>query len=96
MREQHICRIECNCGVGEILFTYDDDLTYPWFFVSYRADAFYSGQCGVWCTLWNRIKSARFLLSGKEYRLYEVVVESRDITRLKDWINKIPIAPVED
>lgn len=67
--------ILCTCGCGNgfqitFLLNEDEDFAY----IDTLASGFYSGQRGIWKTIYNRIKAAWFMLRGKEYHLHEIVL----------------------
>jgi len=80
--------IECSCGCGTIDFGYYIDEKE--FYISYNIPAFYSHQGNIFKILFRRLKLAWFILLGKEYCLYETVIESQEILdNFKNFISEI-------
>lgn len=68
---------ECSCGCGEMVFSQwkDDGVA----FISYNIPAFVAYQNGTWDNIKRRVKIIWNILLGKEYRFYEIVIESNKI-----------------
>ena len=79
----------CTCGCGGIeydFFTNDKDLVF-----SVYQSAFYAKQDGIFKTIWHRIKLAWFALIGKEYRLYEGLLDQEDIVALREFLKSLDV-----
>ena len=79
----------CTCGCGGLEYDYfkdDNDLVF-----SVYQSTFYSKQEGVFKLIWHRIKLAWFALIGKEYRLYEGLLENKEIAELRDFLISLDI-----
>jgi hypothetical protein len=77
---------ECDCGCGIIRFTdYKDDGD---FLIEYYISNFYGKQDGVFKTIWNRIKFAYYVLTGREYDLYDVLLTDKKAQEFKKNLKK--------
>lgn len=83
----------CNCGCGEgfvikFCFEYDDD---DRVYISTVTPGFYAHQCGFLERIKRRIKSAWFMLCGKEFYLHEIVLDREQWHEFVKSVNKIEI-----
>lgn len=78
--------LPCSCGGCGIieLIDYDDGL----YGIIYYGSAFYERQTKVFEVIWNRIKFAFSILAGKEYRLFDTVIDYENYQKLKEFVNK--------
>lgn len=65
-------RCEDHCGNLTIDRWDEDDFTE--YFVSYNVPAFIAGQSDLWYSIKERLKFFWLILTGKEYRLYELIL----------------------
>ena len=72
---------ECGCGCGELVFEQwkDDGVA----FISYNIPAHYAYQNGTWNNIKRTAKLIWSVITGKEYRFYEIVIE--DNKTLQDF-----------
>jgi hypothetical protein len=82
--------IDCYCGCGVLrIVDYntkeDRDGGYG---IIYYAESFYSKQDGIFRTLWNRIRFAFNILRGKEFFLYDIMMNEKQYQELKDFVNQ--------
>jgi hypothetical protein len=81
--------LPCDCGREMILFDYETwkdgskDL-----YISFLVDACNSNAKNFWSIIKNRIVFAWTILRGKEYSLFDIVVENETIEKFKEWINE--------
>lgn len=76
---------ECSCACGELQFTQwkDDGIV----FISYNIPAFNAYQRGTWGNIASAIKIIWNVLLGREYRLYEIVIEDNEtLRRFKEFV----------
>ena len=87
-KTEKIIIVNCNCGCNEgIYITKHKDIDFSDdYYLSIVASKFYSQQMGLFKTLCNRIKMIWYIISGKNYRLCEIVLKEKDIDNL---INKL-------
>jgi hypothetical protein len=80
---------KCYCGCGIIEFEKLDweDSKERCLNISYYGSVFYEKQGGVLWTIWHRIKFAWSILLGKEFRLYDVIVDDKELVAFKEFIN---------
>jgi hypothetical protein len=85
--------IECNCGCGMLKVEQFKDDGYT--ILSYYVQAFGVHQETAWDKFKSRVRMAWDILRGKEYRLYEIVIESDDdLNRLKAFVSQM--RPIKD
>lgn len=81
--EDNVETFGCLCGCGEIKFEKFDNNSY---FLDYWYPAFYGNQKGIFRTIWERIKNAFLILSGKQFSLFEVMLTNEDVERLSNTL----------
>ena len=69
-------RCEDHCGNLTIDRWDEDDFTE--YFISYNVPAFSSLQSNRWYDFKEKIKFLWMILTGKEYRLYELIIREKD------------------
>jgi hypothetical protein len=79
----------CTCGCGGLEYDYWADEECLSF--SVYQSTFYTKQGGAFKLIWHRIKLAWFALIGKEYRLYEGLLENKEIGELRDFLISLDI-----
>lgn len=82
--------VDCESGYGNSIkiskFTYDKDKYY--YLDIYSLD-FYAKQTGIFKTIFNRLKLIFLILSGKEYRMANIVLTENDIKELTKKLKNI-------
>ena len=74
-------RIQCDCGCGNeinvelVIREGQDDYDVT---VSTICSCFFSKSEGLWFTLKRRLKAAWLMLTGQEFLLHEVILDSRE------------------
>jgi hypothetical protein len=79
---------DCSCGCGELVFSQwkDDGMA----FISYHIPAFYAYQRNLWTTIKHRAKIIWNILRGKEFYLYEIVIEDNEtLKRFKKFVSEM-------
>ena len=79
---------ECSCGCGELVFSQwkNDGIA----FISYNIPAFYAYQRNLWEVIKHRTKIIWSILGGKEYSLYEIVIEDNEtLKRFKKFVSEM-------
>lgn len=76
--------LPCRCGCGIVEFFRDKDETEDTLYLEYYPIGFYAYQR----PLRKRIKAIWNLIIGKEYRLFDIVVEYEDFKKVVDNIEK--------
>ena len=76
--------LSCNCGCSIIKITKDTDCDY--YYLENYALSYHDKQKSLLYHIWNRIKLSFNILIGKEYMLYDIVVDKKDIFALAKWI----------
>lgn len=67
---------ECNDGCGLLKISHSKWHNDDYIFINYFLPAFYAFQYGFWEMLKKRFKIALTILLGKEYTLYEIILEN--------------------
>lgn len=83
--------ISCDCGCGILkLVKYEMENPVPSDYVlEYYVSAFYENNRGVFHNFWHRIKGAVYLLLGKEFYLYDLLLQEDEFNKFKDFVNSI-------
>ena len=87
----HTFQIMCDCGCGGMIrfdFHTDEDNDH-YIEVGYWHSAFYFMQERIWQNAWKRIKLAWMMIRGKQYHLYDVIVNDKELADFKDWASKL-------
>lgn len=82
--------LPCSCGgCGIVGLSYDvsdkadgDEYMY----LSYYPNAWYERQ-SIWRRIWKTIKMIWFILIGKEYLMFDIVLENKGIADLREFMN---------
>jgi hypothetical protein len=77
--------LECVCGCGIFSVTGEDGYT----LLNYHANAFGEKQTNSWDIFKRRIKFAWSILRGKEFLLYDIILEEGKLQEFKDFVAKI-------
>jgi hypothetical protein len=78
--------LRCDCGCGKLQFTrWEDDKDFA-LFIEYFYPMFYAKQQNIFSVLVERLKFVWFILRGKEYSLYDLVLTEDDLKRFKEWV----------
>ena len=83
-------KLECDCGcLSELVITkFDEDNEV--YTIGNKISGYNSAQEGFWWIIKHRLKFIWFILSGKEYFLYDIIVQKRDLVQfLKDALVEI-------
>lgn len=87
--------VKCDCGCGILSITqdnwkdFDDNLNEynsydeQTIFIEYYVSSFYREQKGIFNTLWERIKFAWSILTGKKYEIYDIVINGEGANKFK-------------
>jgi hypothetical protein len=79
--------LECICGCTSLKFmSYPEDKQVC---ITQYVSNFYVKQNGMFSELWKRIKFAFHILMGKEFYMYDLVIEDEKIAEFKNWVSKI-------
>lgn len=79
---------ECGCGNGFLVrINVEDEERYVT--ISTTSSGFMSKQGGICESIKNRIKSAWFMLRGKEYYLHDVVITKKEWSKFLSAINTV-------
>jgi hypothetical protein len=82
--------IECECGCAILSFAdFTDEPNEKYIIMSHYGSTFAEKQMGVFETIKRRVALAWHMLTGKEYRLYDIVIEKEKFKEFKKFINKI-------
>jgi len=66
--------VRCEDHCGNLTIDRWDEDGFTEYFVSYNIPAFYAFQPGGWHEFKEKLKFFWFILTGKEYRLYELIL----------------------
>lgn len=78
-------QIRCDCGDGIIELTQFKEDKYVC--MGYKTDAFYAYYKPTWQGVKRAIGIAWYALTGKSYRLFDIVLSEKDVKQLKQAIN---------
>jgi hypothetical protein len=79
--------LKCTDQCGLVVMTVDPDFgTYA--YTSYYRPEFY--RSSIFYTMWRRLKSAWFMLCGKDFALYDLILDKQQFEDYKKFINSIP------
>jgi len=83
--------IECDCGCGRLAISKwnEDPPEDEELFLSYSYPAFYSMQRGAWDIIKDRLQMIWFILRGKEFYLYELIIPRKQWDDFKAFINSV-------
>lgn len=76
--------LPCRCGCGIVEFLRDKDDVEDTLYLSYYPLGFYAHQR----VFWERIKAIWRLIIGKEYRLYDIVVNYEDFKKIAEKLEE--------
>jgi hypothetical protein len=82
---------DCGCGILKLTKFDDSDVSFddmPYLFELYSS-LFYEKQGNIFSLLWQRIKGAWFMLNGKEFHLYDIVVQKDKFKEFADFVDSI-------
>ena len=78
--------IRCDCGCGFISFHKYTNPGWPEeIMIEIYESSFRSENKGVFSIIRDRIKAVVFILRGKKYLLYDMVITGENIQKLKDF-----------
>jgi len=78
--------IPCDCGCNIMEFDYFDEEE---MFISNYVSTFYEKQDQIFGNILRRIKFIWFILRGKEFHLYEVVIRKEQLQEFKKWVAEL-------
>lgn len=81
-------KCQCGCGIIKIDKLDWEDVPERCLDIAYYALAYNDKQDGIFYTIWHRIKFAWQILRGKEFRLYDILIEDKEFTAFKVFINE--------
>lgn len=80
----------CGCGNGfQIIFRFEEDEDFA--YISTLASSFYTEQRGIWATIKWRVKSAWFMLCGKEFYLHEIALTKEQWKEFVKTVNEVKL-----
>lgn len=83
---EEILQCSCHCGILKVEQFYSDGYS----ILSYYPMAFNERQDGFFKRLWRKISMAASILMGKEYRLFEIVIDNNeDLNRFKYFVSQM-------
>ena len=79
--------LRCSCGgCGILALDYDDhDKNYEFIYVTYYSNAWYE-RGNHWRKIFESLKMMWFILIGKEYRMFDIVLDKESTEELKDFM----------
>lgn len=85
MKKKNEFFIQCNCGCHNgLIFTWEDDVESLW--INVVESKWYSEQQGVLKRIKEKLRRLWFVLRGKEYSLFEMVVEDNKLEEFKEFV----------
>jgi hypothetical protein len=84
--------IECDCAGGCSILKFadldeDNESEDSLFGIEHYATSFGYKQVGIFDTIWHRIRFAWYILRGKEFFLYDVVLDYKNLLKLKSFVD---------
>ena len=79
--------LDCMCGCTSLKFTNDTEDNFVT--ITQYVPNFYVKQNGIFFEMLRRIKFAYYILIGKEFYMYDMIIENEEIKEFKDWVSKI-------
>lgn len=79
---------DCACGCGILKVTidkHDEDTLY----FGYYTSSFYAKQRPGWNDFKDRLKMIWCAIRGKEFILYDLVLQGKDLDRFKEFCNEV-------
>jgi hypothetical protein len=70
--------LTCDCGCTKLAFE-QDEVDNDFYILSYTS--YHKGM-----SLWERIKFSFNIIRGKDYLLYDMVLQSKDVYNFKNWV----------
>lgn len=87
--ERKFIVIRCECGVETMEIQKERFGEANEYFISISTQEFYSKQRGIMQIIKDRLKFVWFALSGKEYRLMELILTEEDFSKFKELVNEM-------
>jgi hypothetical protein len=78
--------VSCNDGCKMIKFEYSKEDN--WLAIEAYISYFYAKQDGIWSTIKNRLKMIYYILTGKEFLLYDIILLGNEIEDFKNNIRE--------
>ena len=88
MKNESRFQLQCQDGCGIIEFEYLRDERAESLYVTYWVRQFHARKIKVFRVIKNRISAAWMMLRGKEYQLFDIVIENEKIIEFKKWVNE--------
>jgi len=80
---EHVMFCECGCGNGVVLKADYEESVLSLQLVS---DNFYTRQTN---TFIEKLKSIWFIITGKEYRYFDILINKDELEKFKDFVSKL-------
>ena len=79
--------LRCTCkSCGILAFDYDaQDKDYEFMYLTYYSNA-WDGRGNHWYKIFESLKMIWFILTGKEYRMFDIILDKESIEELKDFM----------
>ena len=77
--------LDCDCGCSILKFTKEEWDGDTWFSLQYYISGIHTGE-SFFSKIAGRIKAAWFMLTGKEYLLYDVLLTKERFVELQKYI----------
>lgn len=85
----HDIEVRCDCGCHYGFHIHANILQDDGYaFITTTASPFFTKQCGIFETIKNRIKAALFMLIGKDYLLYDLMLNDEQWNAFVESVNK--------
>jgi len=85
MEENKMITVKCECGCSLLkIEKFDDDL----FFLSHYYSSFYNKQAPIFNRMTEKIKMVWFIITGRDYVLYEIALGRENTIKLQKMINE--------
>lgn len=81
--------ISCNCGCELLKISDIDYKEDKCIYLEIFTSSFYEKQDGIFRTLIHRIKLAFYMLFGREFSLFDMIVDEKEVKKLKNYLDKL-------
>ena len=83
MKKEETFLLDCDCGCSFLRFVYDEE----WgMLLDHFVMSFYSKQQNIGDRIRNALKMIWCAITGKEFHLYEIVIDPKDLERFKKFV----------
>lgn len=80
-------KIKCDCGCSILTIAHEkeDNIVY----IEHYYNSFYGKQTGILTILKERLSMIWFIIRGKEFFLYDIIIQGDDIKEFKEYLKDL-------